>query len=138
MHSNEPIRFFEQATGCAGFTSEVKPAEWHGHAFLLFGRPGPLYTLGPKNGAALGDRLARVRDRMHTGAAMPVVEPGTPMPEVIHEMSRKRLGIAAVCEGGTGRLLGVISDGDLRRMLEMLMSMFRPPYPKFITNASRL
>ncbi len=66
----------------------------------------------------LGDRLARVRERMHTGEAMPVVEPGTPMPEVIYEMSRKKLGMTTVCAAGGRRLLGMISDGDLRRMLE--------------------
>jgi arabinose-5-phosphate isomerase len=38
------------------------------------------------------------------------------MPDVIYEMSRKKLGITTVADGG--RLLGVISDGDLRRLLE--------------------
>lgn len=65
-HSNEPIRFFEQATGCSGFTSEVKQVKWHGHEFLLFGRSGPLYTLGPKGGATLGEQLGR---RLSNGEA---------------------------------------------------------------------
>ncbi len=67
-------------------------------------------------GGRLGRRLARVRDLMHTGDAMPVVSPDCPLPELIHEISRKKLGITLVIEGG--QLLGIISDGDLRRLLE--------------------
>ncbi|HXY51585.1 MAG TPA: KpsF/GutQ family sugar-phosphate isomerase [Terriglobales bacterium] len=67
-------------------------------------------------GGRLGKRLARVESLMHTGEAVPQVRPQTKMPEVIYEMSRKKLGITTVVEGG--RLLGVISDGDLRRLLE--------------------
>ena len=67
-------------------------------------------------GGKLGKRLARVRDLMHTGQAIPVVGMGTPMTDVIYEMSSKKLGIATVQE--EGRLRGVISDGDLRRLLE--------------------
>ena len=76
-------------------------------------------------GGLLGRRLARVRDIMHTGEAMPHVNTSTPMPEVIHEMSRKRLGMTTVLKptpksarksGFT--LAGIISDGDLRRLLE--------------------
>ncbi len=53
---------------------------------------------------------------MHTGDAIPRVAPDTKMPDVIYEMSRKKLGVTAVVEGD--QLLGVISDGDLRRLLE--------------------
>jgi arabinose-5-phosphate isomerase len=67
-------------------------------------------------GGKLGKRLARVESLMHTGDALPCVPPGTKMPDVIYEMSRKKLGVAAVVE--SGRLLGIISDGDLRRLLE--------------------
>ena len=67
-------------------------------------------------GGKLGKRLARVHSLMHTGDAIPRVAPATPMPEVIYEMSRKKLGITTVVKGA--RLLGVISDGDLRRLLE--------------------
>jgi arabinose-5-phosphate isomerase len=67
-------------------------------------------------GGKLGKQLARVRDLMHTGDAIPAVTPATPMTDVIYEMSSKKLGITTVlCEG---RLCGVISDGDLRRLLE--------------------
>ena len=67
-------------------------------------------------GGKLGKKLARVSQLMHTGDAVPRVERDTRMPAVIYEMSRKGLGITTVVE--KGRLLGVISDGDLRRLLE--------------------
>lgn len=67
-------------------------------------------------GGKLGKRLARVESLMHTGDAVPRVEPHTKMPQVIYEMSRKKLGITTVTEGN--KLLGIISDGDLRRLLE--------------------
>ena len=53
---------------------------------------------------------------MHAGDALPRVTPATRMPDVIYEMSRKKLGVTAVVEGE--RLVGIISDGDLRRLLE--------------------
>ncbi len=68
-------------------------------------------------GGRLGARLARVRDLMHTGDALPHVAPETPMPQVIYEMSRKKLGMTTVLSP-EGHLLGMISDGDLRRLLE--------------------
>jgi len=67
-------------------------------------------------GGKLGKRLARVESLMHSGDAVPRVAPKTKMPDVIYEMSRKKLGMTAVVEGK--KLLGVISDGDLRRLLE--------------------
>ena len=67
-------------------------------------------------GGKLGKRLARVEALMHAGDALPRVTPATRMPDVIYEMSRKKLGVTAVVEGE--RLVGIISDGDLRRLLE--------------------
>ncbi len=67
-------------------------------------------------GGRLGKRLARVHQLMHSGDAMPQVAPTTPMPQVIYEMSRKKLGMTAVLDNG--KLAGMISDGDLRRLLE--------------------
>jgi arabinose-5-phosphate isomerase len=67
-------------------------------------------------GGKLGKRLARVESLMHTGDALPCVTPQTRMPDVIYEMSRKKLGVTAVVD--TEKLIGVISDGDLRRLLE--------------------
>lgn len=67
-------------------------------------------------GGKLGKRLARVESLMHSGDALPCVAPSTKMPDVIYEMSRKKLGVTAVIEGKN--LVGIISDGDLRRLLE--------------------
>ncbi len=67
-------------------------------------------------GGKLGKQLAKVRDLMHFGDDVPMVAPSTPMTDVIYEMSSKKLGITTVQEDG--RLRGVISDGDLRRLLE--------------------
>jgi len=64
---------------------------------------------------ALGWRsLFRVRDLMHVGDALPVVKDSATMKEAIEEMSAKRLGMTTVVDGA-GRLVGVITDGDLRR-----------------------
>jgi arabinose-5-phosphate isomerase len=67
-------------------------------------------------GGRIGRRLARVRELMHTGDALPHVSESTPMPQVIYEMSRKKLGMTTVLKDG--HLAGMISDGDLRRLLE--------------------
>jgi arabinose-5-phosphate isomerase len=67
-------------------------------------------------GGRIGKRLSRVRELMHTGEAIPQVTVSTPMPQVIYEMSRKKLGMTTILE--EGRLTGMISDGDLRRLLE--------------------
>jgi arabinose-5-phosphate isomerase len=68
-------------------------------------------------GGRLGRRLARVSELMHTGDALPRVAADTPMAQVIHEMSHKKLGMTTVLGDGNA-LLGMISDGDLRRLLE--------------------
>jgi arabinose-5-phosphate isomerase len=68
-------------------------------------------------GGKLGKRFLRVADLMHTGDAIPRVDVDTAMKDVIYEMSRKGLGMATV-QDGEGRLLGVITDGDLRRLME--------------------
>jgi arabinose-5-phosphate isomerase len=67
-------------------------------------------------GGKLGKRLARVESLMHTGDALPSVDQLAKMPDVIYEMSRKKLGVTAVVE--SQKLVGIISDGDLRRLLE--------------------
>jgi arabinose-5-phosphate isomerase len=68
-------------------------------------------------GGQLGKRLLRVRELMHAGEQLPKVHAETSMRDAIYEMSKKGLGITAVVDGEE-RLLGVISDGDLRRALE--------------------
>ena len=71
-------------------------------------------TLHP--GGQLGRRLSSVAKLMHSGDALPTVPPTATMPEIIHEMSARRLGMTTV--QAAGRLLGIISDGDLRRLFE--------------------
>ena len=66
---------------------------------------------------SIGKKLLRVEDLMHRGDAIPLVTESTLMREVIYEMSRKKLGMTAVVNSH-GALTGVISDGDLRRLLE--------------------
>ncbi len=68
-------------------------------------------------GGKLGRRFLKVKDLMRVGDRIPSVGRETSMTETIHEMSRKMMGITAVVDGDR-RLLGVISDGDLRRLLE--------------------
>jgi len=69
-------------------------------------------------GGTLGRRLLlRVEDAMHVGDAIPRVRPSTPMRDVILEMTSKKLGCTTVCEPD-GRLAGIVTDGDLRRLLQ--------------------
>lgn len=69
-------------------------------------------------GGSLGRRLlSKVQDFMHTGQAIPIVEKKTPMKDAIIEISSKRLGMAAVVDSDL-KLIGVITDGDLRRGFE--------------------
>jgi arabinose-5-phosphate isomerase len=65
----------------------------------------------------LGRKLLRVEHLMHTGEAMPSVKLDTLMPDVFHEMSAKKLGMTTVREAD-GRLAGILTDGDLRRLME--------------------
>ena len=67
-------------------------------------------------GGKLGKRFLRVRDLMHSGDQVPLVASTTSMHDVIYEMSKKGFGITAVVD--SGKLAGVISDGDLRRLLQ--------------------
>jgi arabinose-5-phosphate isomerase len=66
---------------------------------------------------SIGKKLLRVGELMHRGDAIPRVLETTPMPDVIYEMSRKSLGMTVVTDAN-GVLAGVISDGDLRRLLQ--------------------
>lgn len=70
-------------------------------------------------GGTLGAQLLRVAAVMHTGDALPVVAPDTPMSETLLEMTRKGFGVAALVDGG--RLIGIVTDGDLRRNMRGLM-----------------
>lgn len=66
-------------------------------------------------GGKLGRRLMKVSDLMHTGAELPLVSPSTSVKDAILEMTRKTFGIAGVIS--KGKLVGVVTDGDLRRNL---------------------
>ena len=68
-------------------------------------------------GGEIGRKMLRVGGLMHTGESMPSVGLDTPMKDVIYEISRKALGVAAVLDE-QGRPAGIITDGDLRRILE--------------------
>ena len=67
-------------------------------------------------GGKLGRRLMRVEHVMHAGESAPMVSMSTPMPDVFHEMSSKRLGMTCVVDPDR-RLVGIITDGDLRRAM---------------------
>jgi arabinose-5-phosphate isomerase len=68
-------------------------------------------------GGKLGMKLLKVSELMRTGEAVPIVRIKTPMKDVIYEMSRKGIGVTSVVDDA-GRVMGIISDGDLRRHLE--------------------
>jgi len=73
-------------------------------------------------GGRLGKKLAQVEDTMLTGTYVPKVKHDSPMKEAILEMTSKR-GITSVVDDG-GKLVGVITDGDLRRLLEKTSDIF--------------
>lgn len=77
-------------------------------------KPEHFATLHP--GGKLGKRLMRVEALMHAGDDVPRVATNTPVADVIHEISSKRLGMTCVI-AGDGRLAGIVTDGDLRRHL---------------------
>jgi arabinose-5-phosphate isomerase len=68
-------------------------------------------------GGRLGKRLLRAKDLMHAGDALPRVSLDAKIPEVIYEISRRGLGMTVVVDSG-GMVAGVVTDGDLRRLME--------------------
>ena len=68
-------------------------------------------------GGSLGKRWLTVEDIMHTGEAFPMVGEDAPMREAIFEITSKRMGVTGVADAH-GNLVGVITDGDLRRAVE--------------------
>jgi arabinose-5-phosphate isomerase len=77
--------------------------------------PGDFAALHP--GGRLGKRLLRVENLMHAGDAMPRVGVTANMPEVIYEMNKKGLGMTVIADAA-GRLAGILTDGDLRRLMQ--------------------
>lgn len=72
-------------------------------------------------GGKLGARLLKVADLMHAGDAMPLVTESTPMSEALVTMSGRGFGVAGVTDT-EGRLVGIVTDGDLRRHMEGLLT----------------
>lgn len=76
-------------------------------------------------GGILGRKLVlRVEDLMHRGTELPLVDETTPVKEALFEITSKRLGVTGVVDG-SGKLTGIITDGDLRRGLESKGDIFR-------------
>lgn len=73
-------------------------------------------------GGKLGARLSKVRDLMHGGEALPTVAVTAPMSDTLIEISQKGFGVAGVTDAG-GLLVGIITDGDLRRHMDGLLSL---------------
>ncbi len=65
-------------------------------------------------GGQLGRKLYKVEDLMHVGDELPLVQPGVPMTDVVLTMTNKTFGVAGVV-GEDGTLVGIVTDGDLRR-----------------------
>ncbi|HEX8978262.1 MAG TPA: KpsF/GutQ family sugar-phosphate isomerase [Parasulfuritortus sp.] len=88
-------------------------------------------------GGALGRRLLiHVRDVMHTGDALPVVSVDTPFKEALLEMTRKKLGMTAVVDA-SGSLIGVFTDGDLRRCLDRDLDIAKTRIESVMTRAPK-
>lgn len=78
-------------------------------------------------GGALGKRLLlRVEDLMHDEADMPTVAEGTPLKDALYEISSKKLGITGIVDKD-GNLIGVFTDGDLRRKIEQGIEVLNQP-----------
>lgn len=71
-------------------------------------------------GGKLGAQLSRVRDLMHVGGALPLIDAQTPMSDALLEISQKGFGVVGVTDA-TGALLGIVTDGDLRRHMDGLL-----------------
>ncbi|MCY3878026.1 MAG: KpsF/GutQ family sugar-phosphate isomerase [Rhodobacteraceae bacterium] len=72
-------------------------------------------------GGALGSSLSIVRDLMHSGEKLPLVRESAMMPDALLIMTNKGFGVAGVCDAD-GRLTGIITDGDLRRHMDGLLT----------------
>ncbi len=73
-------------------------------------------------GGRLGAQLTKVRDLMHTGDKVPLVRAGTGMGDALLEISRKGIGVVGITDAA-GSLTGIITDGDLRRHMDGLLSL---------------
>jgi arabinose-5-phosphate isomerase len=87
-------------------------------------------------GGVLGRKLTTVADLMHVGDAVPLVRPDTPLQEALFTISAKRLGVTGVAEGD-GRLIGVITDGDVRRAVARGVDLFRTTAGEIMTKSPK-
>jgi arabinose-5-phosphate isomerase len=88
-------------------------------------------------GGTLGRRLLlRVSDVMRRGNDLPAVRPETPLPEGLLEMSRKRLGMTAIIDDER-RVLGIFTDGDLRRALDRRVDIHKSAMADVMTRGCR-
>jgi arabinose-5-phosphate isomerase len=113
------------ATLAMGDALAVAVLEARGFTRADFARSHPGGTLGRK-------LLLHVEDLMRTGDAIPRVSPEVPLSTGLLEMSRKGLGMTVVVDG-EGRILGVFTDGDLRRALDSQLDVHATPMSALMT-----
>ncbi|OGR15528.1 MAG: hypothetical protein A2559_09060 [Deltaproteobacteria bacterium RIFOXYD2_FULL_66_9] len=87
-------------------------------------------------GGALGRRLQTISDLMHTGDEIPLVSPDTPLKDALFTISAKRLGVTGVADGD-GRLVGIITDGDVRRATSAGVDLFNTTAGSVMTRSPK-
>ncbi len=88
-------------------------------------------------GGALGKQLLlRVEDLMHVGAEIPLVAPETLLRDALFEITSKKLGVTGVVDG-QGVLVGIFTDGDLRRIMELGLESLQQPIQQVMTTAPK-
>ena len=117
------------ATLALGDALAVALLEARGFTADDFARSHPAGSLGRR-------LLLHIDDVMHGGDALPRVGAGASVAEALVEMSRKRLGMTAVVDDG-GRLLGLFTDGDLRRALDQGVDVRQTPIAEVMTRNPR-
>ncbi|KAF1702179.1 KpsF/GutQ family sugar-phosphate isomerase [Pseudoxanthomonas kaohsiungensis] len=117
------------ATLALGDALAVALLEARGFTADDFARSHPAGSLGRR-------LLLHIDDVMHGGDALPRVDAGASVAEALVEMSRKRLGMTAVVDDG-GRLLGLFTDGDLRRALDQGVDVRQTPIAEVMTRNPR-
>ena len=117
------------ATLALGDAMAVALLEARGFTADDFARSHPAGSLGRR-------LLLHIDDVMHGGDALPRVGAGASVAEALVEMSRKRLGMTAVVDDG-GRLLGLFTDGDLRRALDQGVDVRQTPIAEVMTRNPR-
>lgn len=118
------------ATLVFGDALAVAVSEKYGFGEADFALFHPAGTLGKKI-------LMRVQDIMAVGESIPCVQQGVLLSEAVVEMNRKRLGVVAVvnCEN---RLIGILTDGDLRRLLEKRIDMYGSKIEDVMTSSPKV